>query len=249
MQSNDNQSIAFKRRRAVFFSIPFCLSILLIIFTAVGLRPMLYSLEQYYLKEPIEPNVPLRKFKVLELSSFQEGWNDRKASVPESVGTDEYIFTYLNRQDINKVPRSAYLFVTYYSDPKDKVAHSPDVCYRQAGAIVKEISSISIERAENGESSTIPAKMILFEMPDGYQQVVIFTYCVEGVFRDKRWETRRQIAKPGNCYTYYSKIETAVPYSNEWELKDAADLCELLFTEATMSLAKDHFPSLEEIKR
>ena len=45
-------------------------------------------------------------------------------------------------------------------------------------------------------------------MPDGAEQIVLFCFCVEGEFRCNRESVRWLIDKPGNHYTYFSKIET-----------------------------------------
>ena len=250
MKSNECKSETDGKKRRSFWAFPFCVCIVLIGFAAVGLRPMLKALEQFYSKESIVPKIPLEEFKVSQLPSFQEGWGFRDAPVLESVGADEHIFTFLTRQDYHIKPQSANLFVTYYSDPKDKVAHSPDVCYRQGGAIVKKLIPVMIDTSVAGQTpSMIPAKLIIFEMPNNTQQVVIFTFYVEGVFRSKRWEVRWKIAKPGNRYTYFSKIESTASFTNEMELKGAIELSKQLLSEAISVLTADYFPSTEDISR
>jgi hypothetical protein len=218
---------------------------------ATGLRPAVEALGQFYYKETIDPRIPLEQFKESQLPSFQSGWHFKKAPMLDDIETEEYIFTHFIKQDSYKSPSlAANLFVTYYSNPKDKVAHSPDVCYRQAGAIVKKMTPIALEISlEEDPSLKVPAKLIIFEMPSGKQQVVVFTYCVEGIPADKRWKVRWQIAKPGNRFTYFSKIESTVAFTGEEELNDAVDLCKLLLSEAIAALIADYFPSKEEIRR
>lgn len=252
MKLGENNAGKHIKLRGSILSVPFLISAFLIVFAATGLKPTLKSLAKSYTKKSIDPIKPLSEFDFSELPSFREGWEFRKVDrVDEAVNTDEFILTYLFRKDLYKKPTYTFLLVTYYSDPRDTAPHSPDVCYRQAGAIVKQLKTITIDTSNlpGGKPSKIPAYMVVLDIPEGGQHLIIFTYCVEGVFRCKRWAVRWQIGKPGNRYTYFSKIEVAAPFEGEQEFRESVDLCKALLREALYKLVSEYFPSPETIKR
>jgi hypothetical protein len=53
--------------------------------------------------------------------------------------------------------------VSYYSDPRDTVPHTPEICYRQGGSVVRSIEVVDVEvpGLETGPE-VIAAKMIEF---------------------------------------------------------------------------------------
>jgi len=251
MKLGKNNARKYIKLRNSILSVPFLISAFLIVFAATGLKPTLASLAKYYTKESIDPIKPLSEFDVSDLPSFKQGWEFRKDQILEAVNTDKFILTYLDRKDPYKKPAYANLFVTYYSDPKDRAPHSPDVCYRQGGAVVKQLKTITIDTSNlhGGKPSKIPAYLVVFDMPEGGQQLVIFTYCVEGIFQCKRWAVRWQIGKPGNRYTYFSKIEVAAAFEGDQEFRESINLCKTLLKEALYKLVSEYFPSPETIKR
>jgi hypothetical protein len=243
-----NQAVGFSVMRP-YLSVPFLFAAFVLLVSAFCLRPAMNALSSYYTKEPIKSRRSLTEFDVSELPSFQQGWDFRPDSVKvEDVGTDKYIFVFLTRQDKRISPHIANLFVTYYSDPKDKVPHSPDVCYRQGGAVVKSMKTITIEIPELApQHPQIPVNCIIFDMGD-CAQVVLFCYCVEAQFETNREKARWIIGKPGNRYTYVSKIETASNFRKGDDPVDAINLCTQLFREAVVVLLRDYFPTEDELK-
>lgn len=226
----------------------FLLAVLILVFAATGLRPGMRALAEYYEKESIAPRRPLEEFDVSKLPSFRDGWEFRRDDMTEGAETDEFVFTYLKRKGTDAY--IANLFVTYYSDPRDKVPHSPDVCYRQGGAVVKKMTTIMLDTPQLAPAHRqTEANLLLLQMPEGHEQVLLFCFCVEGSFTSKRDTARWIIGKPGNHYTYFSKIETTSSYTSGGNPSEALSLCKKLFSEALGALAKEYFPRSEDLKR
>ena len=233
---------------ASLLSMPFLASVLLMIIAGIGIRPVMSALSDYYEKKPIEPRRPLQEFDVSKLPSFQNGWEFSKKEIIEEVGTEKFIFTYLKRNVPYEKPRSAYLLVTYYNDPKDKVPHSPDVCFRQEGAVMKKMTTIKIDTPRLvPDYPRTEVNLLIFQIQN-IDQVALYCFCVEGKLRCNRDSVRWILGKPGNRYSYFSKIEVASSYKEENPEK-AIELCETLFRESLQVLIEEYFPRKEDLKR
>jgi hypothetical protein len=232
-------------------SVRFLLAAAIFIFAATGLRPGMLALAKRYEKEPISTRRPLREFDPARLPSFRKGWDFTPSEkIDDDVGTDKFIFTALDRKDLNKQPGHANLFVTYYSEPRSKVPHTPDVCYRQGGFVVRQMTTIMIDTPKLApDYPQTEAKLVLFQAPKGYQQAVIFCFCVEGKLEHNRESVRWLIGKPGNRYTYFSKIESSVAFLAGQSPAKAVSLCKTLLGEALQLLIKEYFPREEDLKR
>jgi len=212
---------------------------------AVGLRPGVKALSEYYAKEPIEVRRPLKEFDISCLPSFESGWVSSNIP-PDEIETDEYaIIRFIREQG---EPREVVLFVTYYSDPRSKVPHTPDVCYRQGGAVVKEMKNITIDIPELARCPKVKARLLLLQQRT-YNQVVIFCFYADGQFKHSREQVRWMMGKPGNRYVYFSKIETVSSYPIDGSPGPAIDICKRLFREAVSILISEHFPTKEQLKR
>jgi hypothetical protein len=204
------------------------------------------ALDKYYLKKSIEIRRPLLEFDISRLPSFQEGWSSSVSQAyesPEDVGTDECVII-----KFEKGFKETALFVTYYSNPKDKVPHTPDVCYRQAGAIVRYMRNITLDTPELApEYPQIKARLVALRMPS-YDQIVLFCFCVEGELRYSREQVRWVIGKPGNHHTYFSKIETTSFHTIGSNEEESIELCKTLLREALPVLLTEHFPDKKQLK-
>ncbi len=224
----------------------FLLAVLILVFAATALRPGMQAMAMYYEKESIAPRRPLKEFDMSRLPSFRAGWEFKSEPLGEDTGTDEFVFTYLKRKSAGEGAYEANFFATYYSDPRDKVPHSPDVCYRQAGAVVKRMTTIMVDTPQLAPAHPkTEVNLLVLRMPNGTEQVVLFCFCVEGELKCSREAVRWLIGKPGNRYTYFSKIETA---SSGGSAK-SIELCKKLFTEGLGLLMAEYFPRKEDIKR
>lgn len=223
------------------------ISAAILVFVATGLRDALQKLGKYYTKESISVRRSLKEFDISYLPSFQHGWIATNMP-PQDIGTDQYIIMNLSVVGTSKKSNLA-LFATYYSDPGNKVPHTPDVCYRQGGAVVKKMKTITIDSPQLApQYPSIPASLVTFEMAD-CDQVVIYSFFVEGKFRHKRWQVRWDISKPGNRYTYFSKIEVIANFPKRGNPTESIERCKKLFCETVSVLLTEYFPTNEQLKR
>jgi len=223
----------------------FLLSASVLTLAAVGLRPGMKTLGEHYTKEPIAPRKPLAEFDISRLPSFKTGWL-RSDIPPDDIETEECAIIRLTAENPTGEPEEVVLFVTYYSDPKSKVPHTPDVCYRQAGAIVKAMKNVTIDIPALGLR---PKVRLLLIQQEGYNQALIFCFCADGEFRNSREQVRWVIGKPGNRHVYFSKIETVANYPIGADPGPAVEICKKLFAEAAPILVAEHFPTKKQLRR
>ena len=234
-----------------FLPTRFLLSVLIFVLAGVGLRGGMLALEKRYTKHPINVRRSLREFNISGLSSFQNDWNlSIEENLQDDAETDEFLYLALRSKDLSKRPDPMALFVTYYSDPNSKVPHTPDVCARQAGAVVKKMDTIVIDTPQLGPQYRRVKARLLILSKEELNYVKIYVFLVEGQFQCSREAVRWIIGKPGNRYSYFSKIEATTFYLNDDDdVTDYIEDCKTLFREALYILLKDHFPENEQIKR
>jgi len=239
----------FSGGRALF-SVPFIASLVILAAAAAGLKPAMHALAKEYRKETIPIRKPLADFDMSRLPGFARDWTFKHQKTVDDIETDEYAIIRLKCMDGGPGPSRAIFFVTYYSKQGDKVPHTPDVCYRQAGAVIKKMTTVMIDTPSLGpEYKQIPVNLLLFEMPNGTNQAVIFFFCVEGQFRQTREQVRWLLNKPGNRFMYFSKIEASTNYPLNSNPTPAIELCKKILSEATVILATEYYPSRAQIKR
>jgi hypothetical protein len=232
------------------FSVRFVLAVVILVIAGLGLKPTVRALAKYYEKEPIAISRPLKEFVPSRLPSFSSGWDfsHAEASVKD-IGTDEYTHIVFKKKELDKEPRRVELFATYYSDPTDKVPHTPDVCFRQAGVIVKKLTTIEIDTPELAPACPkIEASLVIFDEPPN-DILDIYFFVVEGEVRPSREQARWVIAKPMNRYTYFSKIEVAARFASNGNPDQALEICKTLVREALPILLAEHFPAKEQLRR
>ncbi len=226
----------------------FLLSALILVLTAIGLRPAVQALSRYYTKKPIDIRHPLKEFDVSRLPSFRNGWElSWRTALVEDLATDEYTHIILDKK-FGKGPKRAELFVTYYNNPQDKIPHIPDVCGRQEGGIVRKIKTIMLDTPQLGpDYPKIQANLLLFQFGRKIDLVLIYCLCVEGEFPHTRNQARWVLAKPGNRHTYFSKIEARTWIGDD--PAEAIEMCKTLLCEALPILTAEYFPDKEQLKR
>ncbi|MHC4222213.1 MAG: exosortase-associated EpsI family protein [Planctomycetota bacterium] len=228
------------------FCVRFIAAVLILITAATGLRPGIRALANHYAKKSIAIRKPLRDFDISNMPTFRDGWEVTWEKASTEIGTNEYLGIRFVKKKSNE---NVGLSVTYYSDPRDKVAHTPDICDRQAGAVVVGLSTITLDTPELGdEYNQIPARLLLTKRPS-YNIAKIFFFLVEGKFRYDRQQVRLLIGKPGNHYTYFAKIEVAVTYGPNESPDKAVKMCKQVIHESLPPLLAEHFPTKEQIKR
>ena len=229
-------------------SVKFLLSVLILVLAAVGLWPGVQALSKHYMKESIAIRRPLKEFDISRLPSFQNGWELTWHDVPvEEVGTEQSVHVTFTKKESGKEPQSAELFVTYYSNPRDKIPHTPDVCGRQEGGIIKKLTTITLDTPELApEHPKIKASLVIFQWPK-VNLIIIYCFCAEGEFPHTRNHARWVIAKPGNYRTYFSKIEARATIGHNQA--EALETGKTLLREALSVLWTEHFPHKEQLKR
>ena len=239
-----------RRKKNTFCSIPFMLTAGLLLASAFGLRPGLIALSDYYGKKPTELRRTLNQFDPSRLPSFQQGWEYGFHPASEKdVGTADYVHISFDNQNSTRQLKRAELFVTYYSDPQDKVPHTPEVCSRQAGAVVEKMSTIEIEVPELGpEHPPIQARLLILREKT-YKMVDIYFFCVEGKYRFTRDQVRWVLGIPGNQYSYFSKIEAATDFPLDGDPAQALETSKTILIESLPILVSEFFPTKEQLKR
>lgn len=233
-----------------FCSIPFLLAAGLLLAAALGLRGGLRELSDYYGKKPIDLRRALSQFDPSRLPSFGQGWEYKFQSASESdVGTAEYVHVSFYRQEGTPEPRRAELFVTYYNDPQDKVPHTPEVCSRQAGAVVETMGTIDIDVPELGPGDSPITARLLILREQTYKMVDIYFFCVEGKYRHTRNQVRWVLGIPGNRYSYFSKIEAATVFALDEDPAAALETSKTIIAEAVAILVSEFLPAAEQLRR
>ena len=228
-------------------TVGFLLAVATLALAAVSLRPAARALSEHYRKQPIAIRRSLWEFDVSVLPSFKDTLIGTEIKTA-AIETDEYAFIRFDATEVAEGLKSVVLFVTYYSDPESKVPHTPDVCYRQAGAIVKEMRDITIDIPSLAKSPKVEARLLLLQRQKR-SQVVIFTFYADGQFKNSREQVRWGIGMPGNRHVYFSKIETVASYEKDGDPGPATELCKKLFAEAAPVLVSQYFPTKEQVKR
>jgi len=230
-------------------SVRFLTAVAILALASVWLQPAIQRLAMAYEKKPIAICRSLLSFDVSTLPSFSDGWEYKWLAAPaEDVGTREYAhIAFLGKTGSTRHTR-AELFITYYSDPRDKVPHTPEVCARQAGAIVKKLSTITLDIPQlKPEYQRIDARLVFLDYQK-FSTVVIYVFCVEGQFKYSRGQVRWAMAMPGNHYVYFSKIEAAVSYPTDGDPEQVLPLCKRLICEAIPVLVAEYFPQKQLLK-
>lgn len=231
-------------------SVRFLSAVIILASSAAWLRPAMQKLSIYYEKTSIAIRRPLKDFDISRLPSFKTGWEYKWLTAPvEDVGTDEYVHIAFIKGRHSLSLSRAELFVTYYSDPQDKVPHTPEVCARQAGAIVRKLSTIMLDIPQLApENQRIKARLLFLEYQK-FNTVVIYVFCVEGQFKYSREQVRWMMAMPGNKHVYFSKIDAAIRYPTDGDPDEVVPLCKQLICEAIPLFVAEYFPSKEQLKQ
>lgn len=241
---NDRKNVSTKRS---LISAGFLVSAAVLSLAAVALRPGAEALSEHYTKQPIAIRKPLSEFDISRLPSFKNAYVGAEMLV-DDIETDEYLFLRFNAEEVTRGLNQVALFVTYYSDPTSKVPHTPDVCYRQGGAVIKQMKNITIDVPGLIEHPRVEARLLLLQ-ERAYNLAVIFCFYADAQFMNSREQVRWAIGMPGNRHVYFSKIETVANYPTDGDPGPAVELCKKLFAEAVPILVSQHFPTKEQIKR
>jgi hypothetical protein len=146
-------------------------------------------------------------------------------------------------------PNAYILFVTYYSNQRETIPHTPEVCYRQAGALVNSSSNVQLALPpKEGDSAvrTVEAKLLDIQA-DGTRRALVYVLCCEGAYRNDRESARIALGMPGNRRTYFSKIEASAILSEGEDFPAAAQRARKLLESVIPELERTHFPTQQQL--
>jgi len=227
----------------------FVLAALALSAACLGLRPAIAALNDYYTKLPIAIRRPLNTFDPKRLATVGPDWGvNRLTFPPETLETNEYACIELDRPGPSKVSVEGRLDVLYFSQPGSKVPHTPDVCWRQGGAVIKDLTFIKLDVPGLPEHSPVEVCSFTAHWPR-YEEAMVFCFFVEGKFRARRRAVRWRLGMPGNRYTYFAQIRASGFYKTPQDAQAARQLAKKLLTEALPILVREYFPTDEQIKR
>ena len=217
--------------------------------SAAGLIPAVSAVRDHYAKRSIPVRKTLREFDLVDLPSFRQGWETIPRPVPvEEIKTDEYCWQDLKPADATEEWDLAGISVTYNSKAGDTVAHTPDVCIRQAGASVSPGGDVSIDLpGVRPEYRRITGRVLLLRWPK-FRQAVVFVFLAEGEFVTSRGQARRVVAWPGNRHTYHSLIMADARYPMGDPPDKAIDMCKTILRESLPVLLNEYYPKLEDTR-
>jgi len=229
------------------FTFRFLTAASLMIAAAVGLRPATSEVARRMQKLPIPLRRVLSEFDTARLETFRPFPENasRTMTLPrgdlsDEFGTHQYVLVSL-QDELATPPRGeALLIVSYYSNPQDKVPHTPEVCYRQRGTVVESMSTLELDAPELGpRHGRLRARLL--NLRDGQVPlVVVYVFCASGQFCYDREQVRWIIGRPGDRYVYFSKIEAVT--TTQGDPAGAAQRCLRLLREALPLLVNNHFP-------
>jgi hypothetical protein len=224
--------------------------VLVLCAAAIGLRPGLRALERGWTKLPAACRRPLRMFATERLPSFRAapGVAPLETAEQREVGADDLFMVGLEARQPGPHAVRLALFVTYYSNPTDRVPHTPEVCYRQTGTTIRSLTTVNVAvpRA-SGEADTVSVRVVDMERGDK-RQMVAYVFYACGRYCTDRLKVRWILAWPGDRYAYFSKIEAAASYADDAAYGDAQAQCTQLLREALPVLIAEHYPPTETLK-
>lgn len=242
--------------RRPFLSPPFVASGAILLVAAIGLHPALAALAKYYTKEVIAIRKPLDDLDLSRLASYQvrPDWVDLVEPTAIDLGTEEWIKVCLAKrgsESADRRDRDLILFVTYYSDPRDGVPHTPEVCYRQGGKVVRSIRTIPLDTPGLApDNPKIQARLLDMMDQNNVRIALVYLFCCNGRFYFDRERLRLAIGMPsGDKYTYFSKVEVITMVTLDETFEDAVGRCKQLLIDALPILVTDHYPATRDLKR
>ena len=245
-------SSARKRPRSghALFSLRFIVVAVLLMVAARYMRPALGVFERHFSKEPIALNKSLDDFDASRLETFRPVPGKSTLGLsPGDLETEDFIapvFEPLTGGAEAKKRNQAMLFVSYYSDPRERISHTSEVCYRQSGAVVERIVIIPVVIPALGQ--TIEARLLDINQHGDRKALLYVLVCNGKVYHDRE-TVRFVIGWPGDKYTYFSKVEATKRIHSDQTWEETVELLKNLMRESLPILMEDHYPTREQVKR
>jgi hypothetical protein len=236
-----------------FFSPLFVVTAAVLLVTALGMQPVLAALIDRFVKEPIAIRASFDNFDVDALPSFRtarKGHGMRMAE--DDPGTEDW-FHYVVERDREKGKSGdevvfGTIFVTYYSDPRDRVPHTPEVCYAQGGATINAIRTITVDTPGLAEVESVRVKLVDLEGSNDIRVAVAYLFCCNGEFYSDRQQVRFAMGWPGDRHVYFSKIEAIVPARKGIDFDEATEHATRLLAETLPELMNNYLPSRDDVR-
>ncbi len=235
------------------FLVPFACVVLIGLLLPFGTQRLVAAAR----KDAIDIRVPLAQLRDEAIPSFRLRHDVQIDTVgPEWLGTEESIILPVEPRPGADVP-SAYrssdpnrlpiLFVTYYSDPEETIPHTPEVCYDQAGASLRDVARVPIE-LPGRDDGPHRAKRIIADREDGSTRVVLYVLYHNGRVLNDRQQVRLAMALPGDVHTYFAKVEAVAPVLPGVTEAEAEAVARRILEEAIPVVAREHMPPDEIVR-
>ena len=227
---------------------PTTATLLILAAAAIAANPAAQVIAQRFHKSAAalrEPLATLRDPSIKEIHRIETAADEVRRLADSDVGTpDTLLRTYSDGS------KSYMVFVTYYSNQRETIPHTPEVCYRQAGATVNSMSTVQLVLPPR-EGGTAPrpveAKLLDIEA-DGTRRALAYVLCCEGAYHNDRESARIVLGLPGNRRTFFSKIEASAILSEGEDFPAAAQRAASLLQGVIPELERTHFPTQQQLR-
>jgi hypothetical protein len=210
--------------------------------TAAGMGPAVDGLTARFSKAPIPLRRSLHEFDHDALPSFAPDPDTPSYSPSFEVGTEEWVDMTFRVRGAERATPAIPLLVTYYSDPRDQVPHTPEVCYVQAGGTIAERGTARVPTPFLGpERPFVEARLLRIQTAAVDEMLVYFFWC-NGRPTIDREKVRWWIGFPGPRHIYFAKLEAVSPLGGGGGREAAIDRCVRLLSETLQRLVDHHFP-------
>jgi len=191
-----------------------CVAILVV--SAGGMRMLAEYLGARFRKEALDLKRPLAQ---LDWDKLAPEYRTHLIQAPplseeqtEQLGTPQYLHIRLVDTRRTRTERTAVanVFITYYTGQPDMVPHVPDECYLAGGfdAVGQpEVAELGVPGV-GAPHDKLPVRIVEFQSREGRERptVLYFFHC-NGEYKTTRDGVRVRLARLGEKYAYYAKIE------------------------------------------
>jgi hypothetical protein len=242
--------------RRSLLTLPFVLAAVVLALAAVGLRPGIAALTTHFSKASIDLRRELSTLDVGGMPSFRPAATEHEWSiVSDDVGTTDVFEGVLElKSDVPDEDLAAadrmyvVFFITYYSDPREQVPHTAEICYREGGATISRVSTIRIETPGLGPDNPSVHARLVDLIKEGRRRVVLYAFSCNGDYYDDRESVRFRIGWPGDKHVYFCKVEAAAECATDADYEKAVAACSAAIAESLPLLERDHLPTRAQLR-
>ena len=219
----------------------------LLALAAIFLSPAAAEVTSIVAKKAVAIRKPIDQFDKSVLTNFKF-MNSLAHASDVIADTDEFLEWRLSPNDPATTKcDDLYLQVYYYTqDGKPPIVpHTPEVCYRQTGDVVRSLTAEQISiQLDNGDTREVPIKVVdLLQTQSGHNLpcCILYTFCVNGEFLNDREWARLKLAMPWNREIYFAKIEVFVQVDPASGFDKALDAGRQVMEQTLPELLDRHF--------